>query len=197
MAKTYTTKRTELQAIVQRKEALIKMGFDVKKLDRATPRTLTDAQRAKLLEVKVAELKSPFLLTPAKPKNGKSHLTLYSSMMVYPIYPADSGEALFSSMFQGAVFPGAQVSFPRLKTGKMHLVEFNVALNMNLTYKFRVFQYPLGDFQDISIQGPKTTTLTALVPPVDQISGNLELGASIQNRNTQMKVPDGFYFLLE
>ena len=54
---------------------------------------------------------------------------------------------------------------------------------MNATYNFRVFQYPLGDFQDVSVQGPKTTTLVALVPPIDEISGSLELGASIQNRN--------------
>lgn len=45
-------------------------------------------------------------------------------------------------------------------------------------------EFPLGDFQDISIQGPKTETLVALVPPVDEIRGALKIGASVQHRNT-------------
>jgi hypothetical protein len=105
-------------------------------------------------------------------------------MMVDPKFPTGSGQALYSSAYPGGVFPGAQVAFPRIKTGKKHLVEFNVLLNSNVTYNFRVFQYPLGGFQDVSIPGPKSETLVSLVPPVDEIDGDLELGAAIQQRDT-------------
>lgn len=72
-----------------------------------------------------------------------------------------------------------------MKKGHQHLVEFYVSLDMNVAYKFRVFTYPLGDFHDIVIQGPKpSTVMTAIAPPVDQISGTLSLGASIQQRNS-------------
>lgn len=173
------------QAIVQRNEATTKLGFDPKKLQKTKVRALTDVQKAKMLEVTTAKLKTPILLTPAAPLKGKSYLTMYSAMMVYPIYPEGTGEALFSSSFPGVVFPGAQVEFPRIKKGKNHLVEFNVQLNMNIMYKFRLFEYPLGNFQDIQIQGPTTDALVVMVPPVDQIEGDLELGACIQQRNTQ------------
>ena len=45
-------------------------------------------------------------------------------------------------------------------------------------------EFSLGDFQDISVQETKTETLVALVPPVDEIGGALEIGASVQDRNT-------------
>ena len=170
-------------AITLRNELVTQFGFTPRKLETAKPKFLSEAQQAKLLGVVQAQLKTPIVLSPAKPVKGKSTLTIYTSLMVDPKYPDGVGQALFSSMFPGAVFAGAQVAFPRIKTSKMHLVEFNVVLNMNATYNFRVFQYPLGDFQDVSVQGPKTTTLVALVPPIDEISGSLELGASIQNRN--------------
>jgi len=83
----------------------------------------------------------------------------------------------------GATFPGVQVAFPRIKKGKLHLVEFHVQLNTSTKYKFRVFEYPLGDFTDIEIQGPKSDIIVALCPPVDEIPGKLELGAAIQHRN--------------
>ena len=170
-------------AITQRNELLTTFGFTARKLETAKPKFLSEAQQAKLLGAVQAQLKTPIVLSPAKPIKGKSMLTIFTSLMVDPKYPDGVGQALFSSAFPGAVFAGAQVAFPRIKTGKMHLVEFNVVLNMNVVYQFRVFQFPLGDFQDISVQGPKTTTLVALVPPVDEITGSLELGASIQNRN--------------
>jgi len=172
------------EAVVQRNDVISKLGFDAKKLQKTKVKALTDVQKAKMLEVSISKLKTPIVLTPAAPLKGKSYLTLYSSMMVYPIWPAGTGEALFSSSFQGAVFPGAQVEFPRIKKGTNHLVEFNVQLNMNVVYKFRIFHFPLGGFQDIQIQGPKTDTLVILAPPIDEISGDLELGASIQQRNS-------------
>lgn len=178
------TKQINL-AVEKRNELLQKFGFTPRKLETSKPKYLSEAQQAKLLGSLTAELKTPIILSPAKPIKGKSTLTIFTSLMVDPKWPAGIGQALFSSAYPGAVFAGGQVAFPRIKTGKMHLVEFNVVLNMNVAYNFRVFQYPLGDFQDITIQGPKTTTLTALVPPVDEISGSLELGASIQNRNSK------------
>ena len=172
-------------AVVQRTDVVSKLGFDLKKLAKVKVKALTDVQKAKVLEVvDIRKLKTQLVLTPAAPLKGKSYMTLYSSMMVYPIWPDGTGEALFSSAFPGVVFPGAQVEFPRMKKGSNHLVEFNVQLNMDVVYKFRVFHFPLGGFQDIQIQGPKTDTIVVLAPPIDEISGDLELGASIQQRNT-------------
>ncbi|HEX6181493.1 MAG TPA: hypothetical protein VFZ47_09610, partial [Chitinophagaceae bacterium] len=136
-------------------------------------------------EVTVAQLKTPIVLAPAAPVKGKSNLTIYTSLMVYPKFPAGTGQALFHSAVQWPTFPGAQVEFPRIKKGKKHLVEFNVQLNMAVTYHFRIFEYPLANFKDVSIVGPKTDTLVALVPPVDEIDGDLMLGASIQQRNSE------------
>jgi hypothetical protein len=170
-------------AITRRNELVTQFGFTPRKLETTKPKFLSEAQQAKLLGVVQAQLKTPIVLSPAKPVKGKSIITIHSTLMVYPKYPDGVGQALFSSAYPGAVFSSVQVEFPRIKTGKMHLVEFNVVLYSNATYHFRVFQYPLGDFQDVSVQGPKTTTLVALVPPIDEISGSLELGASIDNRN--------------
>lgn len=169
-----------------------KLGVSVKQLRSSKLKPMTDAQRAKALGVApsvLARVRTPIVLSPAKPITGSSHLLLFSSMMVDPTWPAGSGQALFSSAFPGAVDQAVQVAFPRVKKGHNHLVEFYVSLNMNVAYKFRVFTYPLGDFQDIVIQGPKpSTVITALAPPIDEISGTLELGAAIHQRNS---VADG------
>ena len=144
---------------------------------------LTVAQRAKILDVKPGMLRTPLDLTPARPIDGKRYIQLFSCMMMDPTFPAATGQALFSSLFPGAVFPACQVAFPRVKKGKNHLVEFQTVLHGDGPYKFRVFTYPLGQFEDVSVQGNQAHTFTALVPPVDQISGDLELGAEIQQRN--------------
>lgn len=178
-------KATLSKAVVARNDVISKLGVEPRKLDNAKAKTLTDIQRAKFLDVTLAQIKTPIVLAPAAPVKGNSNLTIYTSLMVYPKFPVGTGQALFHSAVQWPVFPGAQVEFPRIKKGKKHLVEFNVQLNMNITYKFRIFEYPLGNFQDVSIQGPKTDTLVALVPPVDEIDGNLMLGASIQQRNSE------------
>jgi hypothetical protein len=47
-------------------------------------------------------LKAPYILSPAKPVKGKSTLTIYTSLMVYPKWPEGVGQALFSSSFQSA-----------------------------------------------------------------------------------------------
>lgn len=168
-------------------ELVSRFGITTRQL-RATRLTpISDAQRARLIGVKPGDLTmvaTPIALSPAKPIKGKSTLTLFTAMMVDPTWPVGSGQALFSSRFPGAVFAGAQVAFMRVKKGKQHLVEFYVTLNMNVAYRFRVFTFPLGEFQDVTIQGPKASTvITALAPPVDEISGALELGALLQQRN--------------
>jgi hypothetical protein len=170
--------------VAYRKQVAEKLGYDFKKLDTVKFEPLSDAKKASLLNAPIAALTVPIHLSPSRLINGQSNLELFSSMMVDPANPAGSGMALFSSAYPGVLFPTAQVAFPRIAKGKMHLVEFHVELYSNVTYHFRVFQYPLGDFQDISVQGPKTETLVALVQPVDQIEGNLELGASIDQHNT-------------
>jgi hypothetical protein len=172
------------QSVFDRSQNTSKSSFDQRKLKKLKVRYLTDLQKAKILGVPVAKLKTAIVLTPKAPVSGESYLTIFSTMMVYPTWPADTGEALFSSGYPSAVGQGAQAEFQRIKTGKSHLVEFNVQLNSNVTYKFRVFKYPLGDFQDIQIVGPKTETIVALIQPIDEITGDLELGAAIQQRNT-------------
>jgi len=174
---------------VQLVDVATKLGTTVTKLRSTQVKLISDAQRAKLLGVSAANLtriRTPIVLSPAKPIKGTDqYILVFTSMMVDPTWPAGVGQALFNSRFPGGVEPGVQVAFPRVKKGKQHLVEFYVSLNMNVAYKFRVFTYPLGDFQDVTIQGPKPNTIiTALAPPVDQISGALQLGAFIQQRNT-------------
>lgn len=173
------------KADLDRNEVVTKLGIEPRKFETAKVKALTDVQKAKLLEVTVAQLKTPIVLAPAAPVKGKSNLTIYTSLMVYPKFPAGTGQALFHSAVQWPTFPGAQVEFPRIKKGKKHLVEFNVQLNMAVTYHFRIFEYPLANFKDVSIVGPTTDTLVALVPPVDEIDGDLMLGASIQQRNSE------------
>ncbi|MEO8621565.1 MAG: hypothetical protein ABI625_10900 [bacterium] len=165
-----------------------KLGVTVTKLRSTKITAMTSAQQAKALGTTTGGLvavATPILLSPAKPIVGSSSLTVFSTMMVDPTWPAGTGQALFSSGFPAGVDPGAQIAFNRVKTGHTHLVEFHVTLNASVAYKFRVFTYPLGDYTDVTIQGPKTTVIAALAPPVDQIAGTLELGASIQQRNTK------------
>ncbi|MBV9879764.1 MAG: hypothetical protein JO180_04670 [Gemmatirosa sp.] len=175
-------------AAVQETAVAAKVGLTVTQLRSTKLVSISDTARAKYLGVRASGLvrvATPIVLSPAKPITGSSSLTLFTAMMVDPTWPTGSGQALFSSGFPGGVDPGAQVAFPRLATGKTHLVEFYVTLNKAAAYKFRVFTYPLGDFVDVVIQGPKSTVIPALAPPVDQIAGALELGASIQQRNTK------------
>jgi hypothetical protein len=166
-----------------------KLGMTTRQLRSAKVTAMTDAQRAKLLGVTASTLglvRTPIVLAPAAPIKGASRLTIFTALMVDPTWPAGSGQALFSSAYPGAVDSGVQVAFPRIKKGRLHLVEFYVSLPTSVAYKFRVFTYPLGEFQDVTIQGPKASTvIPALVPPVDEIDGTPELGAAIQLRNTK------------
>ncbi len=177
-------KITLIAAQAQRADATKAMGF--KKKPVATLKELTVAQRAKHLAGVVAKVKTPIALNPAHPIQGESFITIFGPLMVTPEWPAGTGNAGYNPMFSvGATFPGVQVAFPRIQKGKLHLVEFHVQLNMSIKYKFRVFEYPLGDYADIELQGPKSDIIIALVPPVDEISGDLELGAAVQQRNSE------------
>ena len=167
-----------------------KLGTSVSQLRNTKVKTITDTARAKLLGISAAglvQMKTPIVLSPAKPIKGTDqYILMFSSIMVDPTWPAGVGQALFNSSYPGVVDQGVQVSFPRVKKGVNHLVEFYVSLNMSVAYKFRVFTYPLGDFQDVTIQGPKANTIiTAVVPPVDSIPGALDMGAAISQRNAK------------
>ncbi|AHG89156.1 hypothetical protein J421_1619 [Gemmatirosa kalamazoonensis] len=176
-------------ADVQLADVATRLGTTVRQLRNTKVKAISDAQRARLLGVSAGTLtavRTPIVLSPAKPIKGTDqYILIFSSIMVDPTWPTGVGQALFSSGYPGVVDQGVQVAFPRVKKGKNHLVEFYVSLNSNVAYKFRVFTFPLGDFQDVTIQGPKPNTIiTAIAPPVDQISGALQLGASIQQRNS-------------
>jgi hypothetical protein len=174
---------SEAPVAAPRTQALRKLGIDTRRMAAAKPRFMTDLQRAKALKVEVDALKLPIVLSPARMVSGNAHLTLFSAGMVETTWPEGSGQALFSSSMQGASFPGAQIAFPRTKKGKHYLVEFSVVLFGPQTFNFRVFDYPLGGYQDVALPGNRADILTVLVPPIDSISGALEFGAGIQQRD--------------
>jgi hypothetical protein len=163
-----------------RAENLDRFGLDFRKLERLRPRELTDAQRGRLMRVKPELMAAPLQLTPGKPRLTANRFLSFFSAMAVLSEPEPNEMAIFSSAFQGAVFPSVQVEFNPIKKTKAHLVEFYVTLNdPSKTYNFRVFQYPLATFQDISLT--KSQPLTVVIQPIPDFSGNL--GASIQQRN--------------
>ncbi len=100
-------------------------------------------------------------LSPGRPRVGESHLTFLSAVLV----ESEEGQefAVFNSAYAPVQFPGVDVNFVPLKTGKSHLVEFHVQVGGNgMTYKFRKF---FGyDYEDISDDA--TNLISVLVPPV-------------------------------
>lgn len=168
------------QGRTMRMEVMEKIGLDAKKLEKVRVKELTPIQRARLLRVKPELMASTMIeLKPSKPSTSKGFLSFYSPLMVLANPLPSNDIAVFSSSFQGAVFPGVQVEFTPIKKNKMHLVEFHVTLNQPKTYKFRVFSYPLATFQDISINSSQV--ITTLVPPFEELSSGF--GASLQQRN--------------
>jgi hypothetical protein len=160
-------------------DTMDRLGLDPEALQKVRVRELTDIQRARVLKVRPEALASTtIVLRPSKPSGSKGYLSFYSSPMVLSNPLPSNDIAVFSSSFQGAVFPGIQVEFTPIKKGKLHLVEFHVTLNQPKTYMFRVFAYPLATFQDIALE--QTQVITALVPPAEGIS---TYGAAIQQRN--------------
>ena len=160
-----------------RTETMETLGLDARKLAKAKYKELTEIQRARLLKVRPELLARMVIsLTPSKPSTSKGFLIFFSSPMV--LCDPESDLAVFSSSFQGPSFPGVQVEFSPIKKNKTHLVEFHLSLHHSTTYKFRVFSYPLGTFQDVTVSGNQV--LTALVPPLENLSS---YGAAIQQRN--------------
>jgi len=169
-----------------RREVASAFGLEELAIRTFEPKMLTDVERAERLGVEIGKLETPFQLTPAAPRAKDAYLDLYQALMVLAEWPAATGMALFSSRFQWPVFPGAQISFPRLKKGQTCLVEFHLQLlDGTKTYQFRSFDYPLGGFEDLSIPGGSAHVIAVLVPPVDEIDGTLDLGAAIQQRNDE------------
>ncbi|HJX28542.1 MAG TPA: hypothetical protein VJ885_11555 [Thermoanaerobaculia bacterium] len=162
-----------------RAEILEKISLDPRQLENVRIRGLSKADKARLLEVDLSDLTAIIQLTPKRPQTSRGFLDFYSPMMVSA--DPDHPFALFHPQFQGVTFPGVQVEFPQIKQGKKHLVEFHVELyNPSLTYKFRVFQHPLGSFQDVLIEDQQA--ITSLVSFPASFSG--AYAASIQQRNS-------------
>ncbi len=162
-----------------RLDTITRLGLDPQTLEKIRVRELTDLQRARQLKVRPEALASTtIVLRPSKPSSSKGHLAFYSSPMVLADPLPSNDIAVFSSGFQGAVFPGVQVEFTPIRKNKLHLVEFHITLNQPKTYMFRVFSYPLATFQDIALE--QTQVITALVPPAEGITS---YGAAIQQRN--------------
>ncbi|MES2777171.1 MAG: hypothetical protein V4722_23545 [Bacteroidota bacterium] len=162
-------------------ESFKKIGFDSKRLVTLKPTILTNLEIAKKLGVRPEALSTSVTLSPNKPRTGKNFLSMYAAMMVIANPAASNNIALFSSAFPSAVNPGVQVEFEAIKSGKKHLVEFNISLNEpEKVYKFRVFQYPTATFQDISISGSQV--ISVLIPASAGISS---YGASISQQNTK------------
>ncbi len=158
-----------------------KLGFDASSFATLKPATLTLAATARKLNVMPELLTTAVTLSPNKPRAGKKFLSMFSAMMVLADPRESNNIALFSSAFPTAVSPSIQVEFDPIKTGKKHLVEFNISLNEpNKVYKFRVFQYPTSTFQDISISGSQA--ITVLINPEADITS---YGAEIMQLNTK------------
>lgn len=173
MSKTET-----VESHATRAEILKKISLDPRQLENVRIRGLSKAEKARLLEVDLRDLTAIVQLTPKRPQTASGFLDFHSPMMVSA--DPDHPFALFHPQFKGVTFPGAQVEFPQIKQGKKHLVEFHIELhNPSLTYKFRVFQYPMGSFQDVSLQDGQV--ITSLVSFPASFSG--AYGAAIQQRN--------------
>lgn len=171
--------RTEtVESHATRADILKKISLDPRQLENVRIRGLSKAEKARLLEVDLGDLTAIVQLTPKRPQTSRGFLDFHSSMMVSA--DPDHPFALFHPQLKGVTFPGVQVEFPQIKQGKKHLVEFHVKLhNPSLTYKFRVFQHPLGSSQDVSIEDEQVITSVVSFPA--SFSGNY--AAAIQQRN--------------
>jgi len=166
---------------ISRFGTLKKLKLDANTLATRKPAVLTDVAIAKKLGVRPELLSTAVTLSPNKPRTGNKFLSMYSAMMVIANPAASNNIALFSSAFPTAVNPAVQVEFDAIKTGKKHLVEFNISLNEpEKVYKFRVFQYPTTTFQDISISGSQV--ISVLINPATDINN---YGAEIMQLNTK------------
>ncbi|GAB3224977.1 hypothetical protein [Spirosoma arcticum] len=169
--------------IQQRRIELIKeMDLTEAHFQRKT-RDLTLTQRAKYFKVEPKDLTIfPLTLTPGVPRIQQNNLSFFSAIMLLTETAASNNLALFSSAYPTGGNPSVQVEFKQIKPGKAHLVEFNVSLvNEAIPYKFRVFQYPLATFQDITLT--KQQIIAVFIPGIPGFTGTL--GASIDQTNTK------------
>lgn len=146
-------------------------------------RDLTTAQRAKYFKVEPKDLiLFSLILTPGVPRIQQNHLTFFSAVLLDTETITSNNYALFSSAYPTVISPSVQVDFKQIKPGKAHLVEFNVSLiNDDIPYKFRVVQYPMGSFQDITLT--KSQIIAVFIPGLADFTGNL--GAAIVQTNTK------------
>ena len=100
------------------------------------------------------------------------------------------GVALFSSRFPTVGEPIVEVEFKLLTPGKKHLVEFYVTMiQTSGTYKFRVFNYPLGNWQDESFK--TKNVFTEIVNPIAGYSGSY--GVAIKQRNPKSELMSWYF----
>lgn len=168
---------------------LTKLKLTPDAFDSVRVKPLTNLQIAQHLAVDVRQLTTIPELSPGRPRSGESHLTISSAIGVYTEKLPTNNLALFSSKYPSLGSPSVTVNFPLLSQTKQHLVQFTVALyNKNLTYRFRVTQFPTNTSQEITVDS-KTTVITALIPPLPQDIGLdfefVRLAARLEQRNAQ------------
>ncbi|MEO7308634.1 MAG: hypothetical protein ABIR78_08740 [Ferruginibacter sp.] len=164
-----------------RLEILKKIRLDAGKLGSLKPLRLTDLEIGKKLKVRPELLSSSVILSPNKPRTGNKYLSMYSSIMVIADPSASWNIAMFSSAFPAVTSPAVKVEFDPITAGKKHLVEFNITLHeSSKVYKFRVFQYPTGNSQDISISGSQVISVL-----VNASTTSTDFGAEIMQLNTK------------
>jgi hypothetical protein len=168
--------------IQQRRLQLIKEMDLTEAHFQSKTRDLTTAQRARYFKVEPKDLTLlPLTLTPGVPRIQQNHLTFFSAILLDTELAASNNFALFSSAYPTSGSPSVQVEFKQIKPSKAHLVEFNVSLNNEaIPYKFRVFQYPMGTFQDITLT--KQQIIAVFIPGIPGFTG--KLGASIDQTNS-------------
>jgi hypothetical protein len=164
-----------------------------------TRREVTSAIGIKdLAAFAIPKLHLPMQLTPAIPKQNGAYLDMYQALMVLSEQPVATGMGLFSSQMQWPVYPEVSASFPRQHLGESYLIEFHVELiKAGTTYSFRIFDWPLEGFEDVSVPGGGTQVFTHLVPPVDEIpeaDDPVLFGASIQQRNDENDQAAWFFY---
>ena len=173
------------KSTVKRIDSLKKLGFKEATLRNLDVKELTNAERSKILKFERAPTYKALTnkLTCTKPRVGDNFLTFYSPMMVETEGVANGHFALFSSKFPGVIFPAARITFKPEASNKRHLVEFYVTLfNSSMNYKFRLFNFENFTHQDVTLNS-QTHTITALVDPLDDYSG--DYAVEMQQRNTQ------------
>jgi len=153
------------------------------------------------LTVHTPPIHIPWQVTPAEPKQKGAYLDMLQALLVLSEQPTQTGLALFSSQNQWPVYPQVGVGFPRQEMGQSYIVEFHLYLNQaGKTYDFRVFDGPLGGYEDVSIPGGQSHVITHLVPPVDGIPASNDpvyFGASIQQRNTEADEAGWYFYAAE